>query len=172
MKRFVIQNNLIAENDLKQMQYACKKNGIDYEDVMVIPFVKELPKFTIDENNVYYGSTTFITNVYEQLKPKGVFFDPNKFLISNYFNQWGKHMLNFDAVVCTIPMFLELSESKFKDDHNLFIRPNADDKSFDGQVMTYAQIKNWKENLIQYDNTKPLLESEVVIGEPYNLNSE
>lgn len=174
MKRFVIQHNLISETDMISMKHALVRNKIPYEEVKVVPFTKELPKFIMDEDNIYYGSTTFIANLYEQLKPKGVFFDPKKFLISNYIDQWGKYMLNDGADICSIPEFIKRAEKEygFKDDHKLFIRPDADDKSFDGQVMTFGEIKNWKENLIQYDNTKSLLEIDVVVAEPYNIRKE
>jgi hypothetical protein len=46
----------------------------------------ELPKFTIDEKrNIYYGSTTFMNNIYKLLdKPKGLFYNHETFLMSNY----------------------------------------------------------------------------------------
>jgi hypothetical protein len=169
MTRFVIQNNLIAENDLKQIQKACTKYGIAYEEVTIIPFVKELPEFTIDENNIYYGSTTFINNVYEKLRPKGVFFDQEKFLITNYINQWGDHMLNSDAQLTTLS---RLITHDYDDGDMFFIRPNADDKSFEGQVLEFREIKKWQENITQFDNTKPLGEIDILISQPYNISKE
>jgi hypothetical protein len=169
MKRFVIQNNLIAENDLKQVQNACKNNGIDFEEVTVIPFVEELPKFKVDPENIYYGSTTFISNLYKQLKPKGVFFDPDKFLISNYIKQWGIHMLNSGAEITTLHEFVK---QQHDNDDDFFIRPNADNKAFDGQVLKFDAIKKWRENIVQFDNLDPLIDMEIVVGEPYNLKKE
>lgn len=169
MKRFIIQNNLLAENDLRQMQSVCERNHIPYEDVTVIPFTKELPKFTIDKDNIYYGSTTFINNVYEQLKPKGVFFDPDKFLMSNYVKQWGEHMLNDQATFTTLS---KLVDEPYDDNDEFFIRPNADNKAFEGQVMEFKDIKNWQKNLTQFDNVDPLSDMEIMISEPYNIKKE
>jgi hypothetical protein len=41
--RWVIQNNLIAENELKEIQNTCKSIGVEYEEVLVVPFSSELP---------------------------------------------------------------------------------------------------------------------------------
>jgi len=169
MGRFIIQNNLIAENDLNQMQAACIKHGIQFEAIKIIPFTKELPEFTVADDNVYYGSTTFIANVYEQLKPKGVFFDPEKFLISNYIKQWGIDMLNSGATITTLA---KLVNDSYDDGDQFFIRPNADNKAFDGQVLEFGAIKEWQKNLTQFDNVDPLNEMEIVICEAYNIKKE
>ena len=66
--RWVIQNNLISENDLNQMQQTFKDIGVDYQEVLIIPFSSELPDIIIDEKiNIYYGSTTFMDNLYNKL---------------------------------------------------------------------------------------------------------
>jgi hypothetical protein len=36
--RWVIQNNLIAENELKEIQNTCKSIGVEYEEVLVVLF--------------------------------------------------------------------------------------------------------------------------------------
>lgn len=169
MKKFIIQNNLIAENDLNEIQLACKKHGIEYHEVKVIPFTEDLPEFPIDEDNIYYGSTTFITNVYNKLKPKGVFFDPNQFLISNYLNKWGQHMLNHEATFTT---FSKVVNEPYEDSDEFFIRPNADDKSFEGQVMEFRDIKNWQKKLTQFDNINLLGDVEILISPAYNIAKE
>jgi hypothetical protein len=50
--RWVIQNNLIAENELKEIQNTCKSIGVEYEEVLVVP-LSELPQFTIDEKKIF-----------------------------------------------------------------------------------------------------------------------
>lgn len=169
MKRFVIQNNLISENDVKQIQNSCKKLGIQFEEVVVIPFTKELPRFTLDENNIYYGSTTFINNVYEKLQPKGIFFDPDKFLMSNYVKQWGEHMLNDRPTFTTLK---NLVNDPYEDSDEFFIRPDSDNKAFEGQVLEFRAIKKWQENLIQFDNVESLSNIPIMISEPFNIRKE
>lgn len=168
--RYVIQNNLIAENDLKQLQNACLNNNIEFEEVTVIPFTTELPKFTLDEkSNIYYGSTTFINNVFQQLKPASIFFDPSQFLISNYISRYKDLMLNSEARLTTIREFIK---EDLADDSLWFVRPDADDKSFDGNVMSFSKLKNWQSNMLQFDDTKLTLDSKIIINAPYNLKKE
>src|SRR5690349_8582825 len=101
--RWVIQNNLIHENDLKAIQNVCKDMGVEFEEIMVIPFSSEIPDFKKDDKtNIYYGSTTLMYNIYNQLnKPVGLFFNEETFSIENYIKHWGSHMLNSDAKVTT-----------------------------------------------------------------------
>ncbi len=171
MCRFIIQKNLLAENDINQIQQICKNNLIPFEDVFVIPFVDDLPEFTIDEiENFYYGSTSFITKVYQKYKPKGIFFNPDTFLISNYIDKWKDHMLNSNAEITTLEDFL--NKKSYLDDKQFFVRPNADDKSFDGNVMTYKQLGNWNNNMLQFDDTKLSPKSIIIVSEPYNIKKE
>jgi hypothetical protein len=57
--RWVIQNNLIAENELKEIQNTCKSIGVEYEEVLVVPS-SEL-KFTIDEKK----KILWLNHIYE-----------------------------------------------------------------------------------------------------------
>ncbi|NJO62622.1 MAG: ATP-grasp domain-containing protein [Richelia sp. RM2_1_2] len=168
--RWVIQNNLLAENDLKSLQNACKSNDVEFEEVTIIPFSDELPKFTLDGKiNIYYGSTTFMFNLYNKLKPAGLFFNPESYSIANYINQWGEHMLNSGAKITTIK---EFTTENHADDSLWFIRPDADDKSFDGTVMAFGRLKNWRKNFLQFDDTKLQDDSKIVVGPPYNIKKE
>ena len=98
--RWVIQNNLIAENDLNQLQEACKEVGAEIEEVLVIPFSDELPEFTYNRKNVYYGSTTFMNNIYHDLNgPRGLFYDDRRFTMRRYIQEWGEHMLNYGSSI-------------------------------------------------------------------------
>jgi hypothetical protein len=168
--RWVIQNNLIAENELKEIQNTCKSIGVEYEEVLVIPFSSELPQFTIDEKeNIYYGSTTFMNNIYKLLdKPKGLFYDHETFLMSNYIDKWGEYMLNCDAQVLTIKEFINSNKAP---DDNIFIRPNGDGKEFDGQVIKFNEAVSFLNRTLRYESD--LTEnSKILSGPAYNINKE
>ncbi len=169
--RWVIQNNLIAENDLKEIQNACKDMDVEFEEVMVIPFSPELPKFTIDEKtNIYYGATTFMYNLYRELNaPTGLFFNEEQFSMENYNNVWGKYMLNSDAKTTT---FGEFSKEDHPADSLWFVRPDADDKSFNGEVREFANIKEWYKNFMAYDNVILTNDTKILVGPPYNITKE
>lgn len=168
--RWVIQNNLIPENDLKEIKTTCKNIGIEFEEVLVVPFSSELPEFTLDDKvNIYYGSTTFMNNVYRDLNPKGLFYNDKTFTMENYFNKWGNHMLNYGAVISSVGALLD-SDVDYGDEVR-FIRPDGDGKEFDGQTITIPEMKEMLIRTLKYDG--PLTkESRIVIGSAYNIHKE
>jgi hypothetical protein len=168
--RWVIQKNLIAINDLEQLKKACEAIHADILEVEIIPFSGELPAIPVDGKNIYYGSTTFNNLVHEneQLR-KGLFFDPDSFSIANYMQKWGPHMLNYGASITT---FRELMSAKHAPDKLLFIRPDADNKSFAGEVMQFDQIGEWYEKLLVYANENLSPDTSIIVSEPYNIKYE
>lgn len=169
--RWIIQNNLIAENDLKQLQKACVDIGADFEEIIVVPFSSEIPKFTNDDKtNIYYGATTLINNIYQQFNnPKGVFFDDKTFSMENYLHVWGEHMLSSEAKKTT---FKEFWTENHPDDSLWFVRPDADDKSFNGEVRSFSEIKTFIENAMKVDNVILTEDTKIIVGPPYNIAKE
>jgi len=172
--RWVIQNNLIAENDLNQLQEACKHLGVEIEEVLIIPFSDELPEFTYNKRNVYYGSTTFMNNLYDELTPDGLFYNSALFSMRNYIHQWGDHMLNSSSSIVKLEEIVHNTtwEHWVKNpDEMIFMRPDGDGKEFDGQVGTFDDLKGMLERTLKYDG--PLeLDSLILISEAYNIHKE
>ena len=174
--RWIIQDNLIAENDRNQFHQACDELGIAHSEVKVIPFSDELPEFPVDDEyeNIYYGSTSFINNIYEKFDaPVGLFYDHETFSMENYIGQWGKYMLNADAHVLTIENFLK--RPMIWQIHPIigiyFIRPDGDGKEFDGQTGKYEELKEMIERMMKYE-TPLTMESKVLVGPAYNIHRE
>lgn len=168
--RWIVQKNLLAENDLNQIKKACEKYDVEYFDTLVIPFTKELPEFPMDDEyeNIYYGSTTFMNNLYKELNPKGLFFNKN-FSIKNYCKQWNRYMLNIDADFITIQELFD--STKYGDEENIFIRPDGDGKEFDGQVVKFKNAKGFLKRHIEYDSSLDY-DTKIVVCEPYNIKKE
>jgi hypothetical protein len=169
--RWIIQNNLTSENDFEKMTEACKKLGVESEGITVIPFSKDIPDFTKDKKtNIYYGSTTLMYNIYHQMnKPIGLFFDEETFSMENYLKVWGYYMLNSEGKITT---FKKFSKEKHHSDTNFFIRPDADDKSFAGDVMTFERIKKFIESSTKFDNVSLTENTKILVSEPYNISKE
>lgn len=169
--RWVIQNNLISDNDLQKVKQACSDIDVEFQEVEVIPFSDQLPDILLDDKiNIYYGSTSLMYNIYHQLdRPIGLFFNEPLFSMKKYMDMWGNHMLNADAQTTTLREFSG-------QDHDLesvwFIRPDADDKSFNGQVMSFQQILDWHKNITTYDNVIFDADSSIIVGPPYNVEKE
>ena len=169
--RWVVQNNLIAENDRNQMKTACEELGVLYEGTHVVPFSYGLSKFTIDEHiNIYYGSTTFIGNIMlTDLDKTGIFSDDENFLMSNYLEKWGDHMLSSEARVLPYGNFIT-------ENHNVkdqfFVRPNGDSKLFDGEVREFGDIKKGIPSMNQLDKVSIDDDDLVLVGPAYNIRKE
>tara|TARA_R110000772_G_scaffold95789_3_gene194151 strand:- start:2750 stop:3568 length:819 start_codon:yes stop_codon:yes gene_type:complete len=168
--RWVIQSNLINDGDLQELRDGCTDIGVEYESVIVLPYSKQMPEFTIDDKiNIYYGSTTFMYNLYEQLNaPIGLFYNHETYSMVNYMDKWGEYMLNCDAHIIKVGDF-------FKEDRdpeeNVFIRPDGDGKEIDGQVKKFKDAVPWLERYLKYDN-RLTLESNILVGPAYNLFKE
>jgi len=170
--RWIIQSNLSSENtDYKRMVEICDKFGYLHEGVQVIPFSEEPPSFTLDGiNNIYYGSTNFINNVFNGLnKPSGVFFDEDSFSIENYINIWGDYMLNSGGKVTT---FKKFAKEKHNDTELFFIRPDADDKSFAGDVRTFGEICTFLKSNMSVDNIDLTEDTKILVSTPYQIKKE
>lgn len=168
--RWVIQENLIKENDLRQMEACLERLRVSYEHVTVIPFSEKLPKFTLDGmTNIYYGSTTFMNSVYRELRPEGLFFN-EEFTMQNYLNRYGKHMLSSEGEVLAFGEFMGRSNDASE---KFFIRPNEDSKSFNGEVRNFGEIASWFEGLkTMYDNVIINEDTKILVCEPYNIRKE
>lgn len=171
MVRWIIQNNDISDIDLQRLIDACKNLNIKFELIKSRAFSKELPKFSIDNDitNIYYGGTTLMYNIYTQFnRPIGLFFNDN-FSMENYINKWGPHMLSSEAKILTIQELL--NHETTSSEEQFFIRPDADDKSFVGQVKTLNEIKTIMLGAVKYDNNLTL-ESKVLFGPAYSIKKE
>jgi hypothetical protein len=170
--RWIIQNNLIAENDRNQFQEACDKLGIEHYEVTVVPFSSELPEFPVDDEheNIYYGSTTFMNNLYVQLNsPVGLFYNHETFSMENYINKWGTHMLNCDVKIMTVSEFLNLEN--FDSEKIVFLRPDGDGKEFDGQTGKFVELKSMINRMMEYENPMKM-DSKIILGPAYNIHRE
>ena len=158
---WILQTNLVKQETIDNIKIALHLDGIRFEEVKIIPFSDELPTIqNLDYFNVFYGSTTLILNAYKDNKlSKGIFFDNNSFSIRNYLKYWGTKMLNFDSKLTTFSKFASESHSE---NSQWFLRPNEDDKSFSGTVLSFVELKKMACNLQESNN--PYLTTETVIS--------
>lgn len=169
--QWVVQRNLTSQADFEALKKSCLKIGVKFIEVDIIPFTGKLPDFERGRSSIIYGSTTFNSLAYEDISlRKGLFFDESSFLIENYLARWGRHMLNYEALVIS---FKELIEGNIYDsDKLLFIRPNDDSKSFAGEVKRFDEIEKWYDKLREVQNSSLSLESKIIVSEPYNIHYE
>lgn len=72
---------------------------------------------------------------------------------------YGEHMLNHDAIVG------KLSEVEPIDDR-FFVRPDADNKSFNGQVMTIDEFMDWQRTMSAMEDSATVTKDDIIILAP------
>lgn len=168
--QWVVQQNLTNQHDLAALKLACQKYGIAFVEVFIIPFTASLPVFNTSRKSIFYGSTTFNSLVAaDNSLNRGLFFDAQTFSIENYLDKWGRHMLNFGAIVTS---FRQLMANNYDAEKLFFIRPDDDSKSFSGEVKKFGEIRDWYDKLKMFDNTNLSADSKIVVSQPYNIQYE
>lgn len=167
--QWVIQKNLTGEDILSDLKKSCYNIGVDYIEVEVIPFTTDLPIFPKEKRSIFYGSTTFNNLIYsDKTLNEGLFFNDN-YTIENYFEKYGKYMLNYGAIITT---FKDVMEMDYEPEQILFIRPNDDTKSFAGDTKSFKDIGKWYKTLKAFDNINLGLDTKIIVAEPFNIKSE
>lgn len=168
--QWVIQRNLTSQDIIEDFRKACQKMNVDSCFIDIIPFSNSLPEFPKDKRSIFYGSTTTMYLVYQDSKyNEGLFFSEQTFSMENYLDKWKENMLNFGAKVLTVG---QLSELNYENDKLLFIRPDADSKSFSGEVKRLEDISNWFEQIMTSEDMDITKDTKIIIAEPYHIKSE
>lgn len=168
---WVLQTNLIKQEVIDNIKIALQLDSIKFEEVKIIPFSDELPVIqNLNLFNIFYGSTTLILNAYRDSRfSQGVFFDSNLFNIATYLRYWGAKMLNYDSRLTTFREFANELHSK---DSLWFLRPNEDDKSFSGTVMSFKDVKKMAWGLQDSNNHYLTTETIISVSTPKKIEKE
>lgn len=170
MIKWIVQKNLIKESVLQEFRQAFADLLIPSEEVNVIPFSNELPMFSPKEINVFYGSTTLMLNAYKSPHfSNGVFFEEKTFTTQRYLKEWGAHLLNNDGGVYTFQEFIQnIVETR----DEWFLRPNADDKSFAGMVLSKIEVKEWYAKIENLKDSVLNSKTEIFVSSTKNIQKE
>ena len=171
MIHWIIQKNLTKSQDLKKIKSALSRNDESWEEIEIAPFSTKIPKFRNDESfKITYGSTTLMLNAYKNKELReGVFYNPDKFLMSNYVDKWKENSLNFDGLLLK---FGELNKLKSNPDTTWFIRPNHDGKEFNGRVQSFNELLKWSMKVCQLELPELNHNTKVWIAPPKKINKE
>jgi hypothetical protein len=161
---WIIQNS-INDHNLEAMVEACKKNGLQYYLVDYIPFSNELPSFPRNPNNIYYGSVNFCNKVLTEVGGKGIFINDN-FSMEVFLNIFKEKMFNYDSKILTISEVLKLN----LEEEQYFMRPDNDNKLFDGEVISKEFLKEKLIKLIDCEQAD--LNTKILLGKPFGCKKE
>ena len=166
--KWVIQTSLGQSEGLEN---ACKELGINNDEIVAIPFSREIPKIECGDV-IFYGAVNFMQTIWEfNQKNKrwnpGVWFNEENFNFKTWRAKYTNECLNWDAEITTLG---ELEKKDYTEDTLLFIRPCSDLKTFSGQVIRWGAYKKW---LKEIDYGIPeLKQAEILVGETFGIASE
>lgn len=137
---WILQSNLARhEEETIAFIEALQALVIHWATVPLLPFETEMRAVYWDGPRVYVGSTNLVRNISRDVRAKDpVFFNDATFRPSVWGRKFGEAYLNSDAKFTTIEAFLNDLPSE-----PVFIRPDADLKSFTGQVIEPKEAEKW-----------------------------
>lgn len=171
MITWILQKNLTKPEVLTRIKSALNGEDETWEEVEIIPFSTEIPEISAHAGfKIIYGSTTFMLNAHtnEALR-EGVFFDPVKFQMRNYVDQWQDQVLNADGQLLKFGALKHLDGPLEK---QWFIRPNTDGKAFSGKVASCQELQEWSAQVCALDLPELNEETEVWVSSPKLIQKE
>ena len=170
MVKWIVQSNLtsmVETADNTKIETICKKHGLDYEGIKVIPFSGDIPDFDQSVPTTFYGGTGWINNIYNKHpNHKGIFFNPDS-VFTYWIKKYGEKALNCGAIETT---FADIIDAKYQDDEQLFVRPVSDQKDFNGGVMSFGEIKLWRDKIRSYVSDLDYLP--IIVGQAHGVAYE
>jgi hypothetical protein len=144
---YIVQTNLINNDDLELLKEALNAEKADWYPVKVAPFMYDYvegepsPGFFDNNPVVVYGSGTLVRVAQNRGWGPGVWNNAN-LSYDKYIEHYGAEMLNYDSVV-----------HRFKDvpkfDGIRFIRPVNDGKAFAGEVIESENFEIWRDQVLE-----------------------
>ena len=168
--KWVIQKTLAGSKILHDLTNAVSKSGAVSELIDLAPFSLELLYENTDVlKPVIYGSTTFMLLAYKHdYLSSGVFYDEDKFLISEYIRHWGSKVLNNDAIFVTAG---ELENLEYSNDDLFFVRPNNDNKAFSGTLAKFQDLKEMVNGVLD-ENPYITRDTELALSSQKTIDKE
>lgn len=171
MINWVLQTNLTKPNVIEAIKSALKATDESYEEITVVPFSTNPPNVKSKEAfNIFYGSSTLMLNAYKSSElRKGLFYDPSKFTMNNYVNQWNDYLLNSDGQLIQLGNIVNLPSEP---NQKWFIRPNDDEKGFSGKLIKFKELNEWIAKMNQLNSPEINNQRLAWISNPKTIEKE
>lgn len=148
MAHWILQNNLWDEHGWEDLRDSVVRLGLPFTEVKVIPFVHELipaegsPEAldSLQDPIVVVGSTSLVKAAQKRNWKPGAWLDPKTFRFDVQQYYYDRHMFNYGAIV-------ERLKNVPHRWNRFFIRPNDDTKSFAGEINTWEQFSDWRQQI-------------------------
>jgi len=172
---WLLETDMFLEGNPQRMFEILRGMNIPVKWTKYVPFEgASFEQFPAGECVVVYGSLNLATHV-AKVKPwtPGVWTNPHALRCSTYLCHWGGFSVQRDYALYPLVeirrLLPELLE-RFGDDGRLFLRPNENDKSFSGTVISENNFDRWfDQNSRCYDLD---LTSLALVARPQKILSE
>lgn len=183
--KWLVGLNCLGENDTNPAAIvaAATAAGCDAKGFKYIPFEHDRSqKFPIDRGHdcvIVYGSIQLVRLVQRSTQwIPGAWCDWPNLRASVFMTQWGKYSIHKNFGFFPFGMFP--SEHKrlfsmfglkraFRDDTDLFIKPDSNGKEFHGEIVNSSQYDQWWKYAQCYDPTPDLM---CLVSEPTKIKQE
>ena len=157
--------------DVCRIRDVCLEMEYGFIPVVVIPFSDDI-KIPSDINGsvVFYGATKWIERVNKIERYNGIFFNKAS-VCSIWSRKYGDKCLNWPNIRTTLGDSLLCEQCElFRQDGMVFVRPDRDNKAFNGKLMSVDDLNNWVDKM-SCDKNLLLLEP-IIISSPVNIEKE
>lgn len=165
----------IFDENITYFQKTFKKHNINYKIIEYFPFMEFNPNdyFGPDEIVIFYGSLNLARDIVKKSKwIPGTWCNLQALKCSNYYNYYGKYLLNNNYIMLPYGELYRQKEFLFQNfgiNNSLFIRPDDGFKSFTGQVISHENYEIDVKQLGFYDVDASNI---VIVSSPKNIEKE
>lgn len=139
---WVVQNNLFNEAGFETLIQALVRMKLDYAVVKVVPFVGDIiPDINPENSVIAVGAYSLWKAAKKKKWDPGVFVNEN-FTYPKLIEHYGDNVLNKECRISTLENIKPVYDE-------FFIKPCKDSKVFSGQTMTWDELKEWKDRILE-----------------------
>ena len=152
-----------------------KYKNIECTEVKYVPFISQKLETLYSEDDcvVVFGSTSLMkrVNTYHKWIP-GVWCNYKDLKMSSYFNYFGKYVIHQDYGFYPIKEVMNKKDylySRFGEEKRIFIKPDDNDKRFDGNVIAE---ENWDSFVSYLGMANPSEDTLCLVSRPVKIDKE
>lgn len=171
---WVIQDNLHHDKGMESLFVALDRLSVPYGKVKVVPFVGEIDPDISPEGNVMCIGSYSMRHVAKRKGWTPGVFDIGHLHHYDYPKKWRGHLLNDDAVFCSMKDVLYHFDGR-EQEGMVFLRPSTDSKFLNGGLHTRKEIEEILDNLYKLGTPDPAglsLCTSMMVATPKNVVAE
>lgn len=168
---WLLQTKAYQDGNPEKIEQILKNNNINYSWVQCVPFTNEFTTVKpsakwhrlaphYEEHEFSYNSPYFFYGTINRFKSVGS--EPNWCNFDllrwrNYAYRYKNYLLNSATIRMTTQDIFEFKEKLFINmgfPHSIFIRPDDNEKSFDGEVVCFDKIEEWYHDTYKWNGNK------------------